>query len=49
MRHDAGLAILALLLGIAVLAIRGWLRDRRRRRRDARLGMKIGLIRSSRD
>ncbi len=49
MRYEAGLAILAFLLGFAIFAVWGKMRDRQRRRRAARLGMKIELIRSSRD
>jgi hypothetical protein len=49
MRQEAGLAILALLLGLAIFAVWGRLRDRQRRRRAARIGMAIELIRSSRD
>jgi hypothetical protein len=49
MRHEAGLAILALLLGLAIIALRGRIRDRQRRKRAARLGMRIDLVRSSRD
>ena len=49
MRHEAGLAILAFLLGCAILALWRRLRDRQRRRRLARLGMKIELIRGGRD
>jgi len=49
MRQEAGLAILVLLLGLAIFAVWGRLRDRRRRRRAARLGMTIELIRSSQD
>jgi len=49
MRHEAGLAILALLMGLALFALWRRLRDRQRRRRAARIGVKINLIRSSRD
>jgi hypothetical protein len=49
MRQEAGLTILAFLLGLAIFAVWGRLRDRQRRRRAARLGMTIELIRSSRD
>jgi hypothetical protein len=49
MRHEAGLAIIALLLGYAVLALWRSLRDRRRRRRSMRFGMRIGLVRGNRD
>ena len=49
MRQEAGLAILALLMGVAILALWGRLRDRQKRRRAARVGMKIDLIHSSRD
>jgi hypothetical protein len=49
MRHEAGLAILALLMGLTLFALWGRRRDRQRRRRAARIGVKINLIRSSRD
>jgi hypothetical protein len=49
MRQEAGLAILTLLLGLAIFVVWARLRDRQRRRRAMRLGMKIELIRSSRD
>jgi hypothetical protein len=44
MRHEAGLAILTLLLALATLALWSRLRDRQRRRRAARVGMKIALV-----
>ena len=49
MRQEAGLAILALLLGLAIFAVWGRLRDRQRRRHAARVGMKIDFIQSGRD
>jgi hypothetical protein len=49
MRHEAGLAILTFLLGLASFAVWAKLRERQRRRRAARLGMRIDLTRSGRD
>jgi hypothetical protein len=49
MRQQAGLAILVILLGVAIRALRERLRDRKRRRHAARVGMKIDLVRPSPD
>jgi hypothetical protein len=49
MRHGVGLAILACLFAAAAFALWTRLRERQRRKRAARVGMRIELTGSERD
>jgi hypothetical protein len=49
MRHSVGLAILACLFAAAAFALWARFREQRRRKRAARVGMRIELTASDRD